>query len=272
MPSCSTLPGMPDRADGAIITNPDEPHVCQKPADRFAVDRYPSERWFNGTFWYNGVLLGAHRAILPQDWEQWDGNWFAMFRDPYSLAVSAYFRMLDYLRQRVEHKSNQREERRALECMSALGLPRDLDLLYRDRGRSAFDLGVPSHLLALARYAQARGRGAVTRMMTGVACPSCTPYHECRAAPETLDGTVWPETLEFTPPGAPTDEAGALALAIERLDGFRFVGMTDQWDLSICLFHAMIARVPGCTRRGITLPWSLVQTQHLTKRPELRLP
>lgn len=28
-------------------------------------------------------------------------------------------------------------------------------------------------------------------------------------------------------------------LALDRLDGFKFVGLTEKWDLSICLFHKM---------------------------------
>jgi hypothetical protein len=35
-----------------------------------------------------------------------------------------------------------------------------------------------------------------------------------------------------------------LALALSRLDGFRFVGLTDDWELSTCLFHAMHGRRP----------------------------
>jgi hypothetical protein len=30
-----------------------------------------------------------------------------------------------------------------------------------------------------------------------------------------------------------------VALAIERLDGFSFVGLEEEWPLSVCLFHVI---------------------------------
>lgn len=33
-------------------------------------------------------------------------------------------------------------------------------------------------------------------------------------------------------------ETADVALALRRLDGFAFVGLTDDWELSVCLFHA----------------------------------
>jgi len=38
---------------------------------------------------------------------------------------------------------------------------------------------------------------------------------------------------------SPADGRPNIELALSRLDGFAFVGLTDQWALSICLFHVM---------------------------------
>ena len=35
-----------------------------------------------------------------------------------------------------------------------------------------------------------------------------------------------------------------LSVALQRLKGFRFVGLTDEWELSICLFHLMHGKRP----------------------------
>lgn len=44
---------------------------------------------------------------------------------------------------------------------------------------------------------------------------------------------VWPRAHGCWNASAPD-----VALAVRRLDDFAFVGLTDEWDLSICLFHA----------------------------------
>ena len=35
-----------------------------------------------------------------------------------------------------------------------------------------------------------------------------------------------------------------VSVALQRLKGFRFVGLTDEWALSVCLFHVMHGRRP----------------------------
>ena len=35
-----------------------------------------------------------------------------------------------------------------------------------------------------------------------------------------------------------------MPLALERLKGFRFVGLTDDWERSVCLLHVMHDRQP----------------------------
>merc|ERR1711982_201734 len=38
-----------------------------------------------------------------------------------------------------------------------------------------------------------------------------------------------------------TGEHAHIALALDRLEnGFKFIGLTEEWNLSICLFHAML--------------------------------
>jgi len=69
-----------------------------------------------------------------------------------------------------------------------------------------------------------RNRGVVTKMLTAQ-----EGYANCCGDPHSfLDDDCC--ELEEEP-----DTRTALA----RLDGFKFVGLTEHWDLSICLFHAM---------------------------------
>jgi len=43
-------------------------------------------------------------------------------------------------------------------------------------------------------------------------------------------------------PGSPPPSEGESVLALKRLwEGFAFVGLTDEWELSVCLFHAKFA-------------------------------
>jgi len=59
-------------------------------------------------------------------------------------------------------------------------------------------------------------QGCTTRMLIGLPCGISHPS---------------------TPPHVPTENQ--TQLAISRLSGFAFIGLTDQWELSVCLFHAM---------------------------------
>lgn len=64
-------------------------------------------------------------------------------------------------------------------------------------------------ILEYARYAE----GCATRMMTGRLCMSGSDQH------------------------VPTEDD--VESAIKKLDDFVFVGLTEEWEMSICLFHRM---------------------------------
>ena len=65
---------------------------------------------------------------------------------------------------------------------------------------------------------------------------------ECTAAGIDLLGRIFPNRIAGTPqcvdPHSPRYIRPNLALALERLKGFAFAGLTDRWADSICLFHA----------------------------------
>lgn len=76
---------------------------------------------------------------------------------------------------------------------------------------------------------------------------SPTPPRDARHFAEELQGCatkmlVRPFRLDkqvCKGPGSPPPTEQESALALKRLqEGFAFVGITDQWDLSVCLFHA----------------------------------
>ena len=94
-----------------------------------------------------------------------------------------------------------------------------------------------------------RARGTAVRMLTGQA-----DGEVCNS------GYRWAErcdALGATPPD--------VALALRRLhEGFAFVGLTDEWALSICLFHAThggrchaveFANSRPTTSRTTRMPW-----------------
>lgn len=73
--------------------------------------------------------------------------------------------------------------------------------------------------MAAPEYA-ARMTGLVTKMLTGQSddsTPCSFVIGEC------VDQHVKPD----------------VDMALERLKGFKFIGLTEEWDLSVCLFHTM---------------------------------
>lgn len=82
-----------------------------------------------------------------------------------------------------------------------------------------------------------RLRGTVVKMITGQAHGlDCMNHGEPNSRSQKIGGRTGGATYlncDLAEPNA--------AKAVERLDGFAFVGIVEAWGLSVCLFHAMYA-------------------------------
>lgn len=132
---------------------------------------------------------------------------YGLFRSPARLIPSNYIRMLDAGGTLEAHAH-------AIACLSQLGMAlsrvQDTQML---RNFTAAD-GIGRE--ALRTYAFYR-QGHATRLMAG--------QGDARSA-----ASDCPAREQAVPD---------IALALQRLRGFRFVGLTDDWERSICLFHVM---------------------------------
>lgn len=73
-----------------------------------------------------------------------------------------------------------------------------------------------------------RNAGLVAKMLAG----------------DIIDATLctlvgWEMTDNQSDASKPCEEDANVTLALRRLDGFKFIGLTEEWELSICLFHKM---------------------------------
>jgi|EP00927_Polykrikos_kofoidii_P013985 hypothetical protein len=137
--------------------------------------KYPIDKYFKDVFRYP-PNPGNHLPILDEEWDEWKHNWFGVFREPASRALSSFYHF-------------------------GQGKGDMLDFVKKIQGQQASMLSV----------------GA-----TGMAKIRCE-FNQTDA-PTECDRMVEPD----------------VPLAIQRLDGFAFVGILEEFDMSICLFHKMM--------------------------------
>ena len=197
------------------LEHPYVPHKCHRASDYFMV-RFPPTVWFrNINFWpAANDGWGSHEIVNSRTFERFSGFFYGMFRQPGQLILSNYFRMLDYLH--------------VHQCLISLGMkltPPQLQSSGDDsmvsmlfRNFSTVDGIAAQALLIYARHRQ----GHVTRLLAGQGDRS--------SATSSCPGT--------------RQEIPNITLALERLKGFRFIGLADNWERSICLLHVMHGSQP----------------------------
>eukprot|EP00927_Polykrikos_kofoidii_P004011 TRINITY_DN1159_c0_g2_i1.p1 TRINITY_DN1159_c0_g2~~TRINITY_DN1159_c0_g2_i1.p1 ORF type:complete len:764 (+),score=147.16 TRINITY_DN1159_c0_g2_i1:38-2293(+) len=139
--------------------------------------KYPVDKWFKGVFRFP-ENPGEHRPIMENEWDQWNGFWVTILRQPEERTSSAWHHF-------GEGKGNMFKFQKAIQGQQANML-------------SAGHSGI-------ARVNCERNGGNVLRHLD-----------EC-------DNAVVPN----------------VSLAIKRLREFAFVGILEEYDMSICLFHAV---------------------------------
>lgn len=234
MSTCSTAADAPTLTYDAY-SDPDttlvyDAHKCMGATDLFAL-RYSHDEFFRGVFWdsedssascarpkhvrYVGEYelctnqcadscdFGQHRFVCEADFARFRGSFHGLWREPLRLAASNYVRLLD----------------------------------AGPNNSVVYDTSDAAFLDGLFAYANAT-RGRVTMLLAG-AMPAAGDGSSVfpaalRAASVAADYAMFaPAKDDGTPPAQPL-----LPLATQRLlTGFAFVGMTDEFSLTACLFH-----------------------------------
>ena len=211
MSACTLAPHAPSGKE-LSLKHPYVPHKCNRASDYFMV-RFPPKDWFrNINFWPAADDgWGSHEIVDSRTFQRFSGFFYGMFRQPGQLILSNYFRMLGHGASHVR------------QCLSRLGMK-----LPPPQLQSSGDDSMVSMLYhnfstvdgiavqALLMYAQHR-QGHVTRLLAGQGDHSSA-------------GSNCPGSGQEIP---------NITLALERLKGFRFTGLTDNWERSICLLHVM---------------------------------
>ena len=209
---CSTSPTAPI-GENVSLHHPYTPHRCHRASDYF-MKRFPPKEWFpRVAFWPAADEgWGKHDVISESAFQKFNGSFYGLFRSPSRLIPSNYIRMLDV------GGTEEAQLAHAITCLSQLGmavpewLGREHDTQLLRNFSAADSIGHE----ALRTYAHYR-RGHATRLMAGQG-DARSAASECPAREQAVPD---------------------IALALQRLGGFRFVGLTDDWERSICLFHVM---------------------------------
>lgn len=150
--------------------------------EKVFIMKYPASVWFQGLLWKKSNHWGDHAKVSQGVFDEFNGHFFGMFRDPAARARSSW--------------------------------------THFGQNWSPTKYG---------KYIQ----GIATKMLAGQEYGlDCTrrATRPCRTFTWLSNGSVVPSQ------GA---EVPNVALAVERLAGFKYVGLTEEYDLSVCLFHTM---------------------------------
>ena len=246
MGQCTNLPFAPRGNRSFALNHPYEPHWCSGATDYLFL-RFPPDLWFDRSesgsigsvprrtpsFWLENDF-GAHASVSQRTFAEYKGAFHGLFRAPHKLLPSNYFRCLDNAVMAPlaltptpevigpELRTNPKFYYfwRCLDWLGVSGELRRSKLLGRRLHN--FTSGDEWAAAAFLRYAQGR-QGHVSTMLS----------NELRDTPYGC-GCGGRLKYEVGPPSKK-----ATAVAISRLDGFKFVGLTDEWERSVCLFHRM---------------------------------
>lgn len=195
----------------------DSCHFDQGPKELF-VYKYPLREWFRDAFWTgftdnHSHDPGSHKPISQTNYDAWKGHFVGFFRSPESQLASAFNHFVASSREipdKITHKN----------------ITFETFVSGKDETRY------------LAKFAEV-SQGLVTKMLTALSPEDGNAKIKCQ-----FDFDNWlvedPEcTGQHCRWCLQKPDVKAQQLALERLDGFAFVGLLDYFDLSLCLFHAM---------------------------------
>eukprot|EP00438_Fugacium_kawagutii_P012228 Skav234080 [mRNA] locus=scaffold3591:23667:24668:- [translate_table: standard] len=192
------------------VADPGEDACPHRSSDNFTTKageffewKYPMKEWFPEVFWTShSPNPSSHRPILEEDHQMWKGHFVGLFRNPAARVGSAYNHFVASepgLSTRIKQTNNPAEW--------------------------------------LQTFSQV-ARGTVTQLLSGMFNENpkwCEfKFHELLSQD---DYQCKSPRCRGCVHELPSNRA--MDLAIERLHHFAFVGLTDFFDLSICLFHHM---------------------------------
>jgi hypothetical protein len=159
----------------------------------------------------------GHRALTSAIYEPWVGEWVGMFRTPLSRARSHYTHIVMKGQPEAMHAT----------CAS---LYPGTELMSTEQALGVSGGAAPFHA------------GLSVKMLAGQESGMCGFMH-CTNV--NASNTTWPYANSATwtvqngcqTPGTIVPDVD---LAIARLDGFKFVGLQEEWKLSVCLFHTLL--------------------------------
>lgn len=168
--------------------------------DNFFNYKYPYYIWFKDVFWHDLHNPGNHVPIDDVSFEEWSGNFYGMLRHPEERMVSSFLHFAD-------GQGDIRDYSRRLWGAQTKMLSGRDGVDHRAAIHCEFEPDIDSWAVPVLEAAAANSSDTSAQVI-GELCNS--------SAEDNVE------------------------LALERLStGFAFVGLTEQWDLSICLFHRM---------------------------------
>ena len=145
-------------------------------------------------------MSSGHHKVKSDEFEEWRGDWAGMFRAPSARSLSHY-----------NHVAT-----------------------TSDKG-SCEEMHPGSVQMTEREYVSANA-GLSVKMLAGQEDGMCG-FNFCRNADPSNLTQVGGKKFGCSAPGTVVPD---VETAIARLDGFKFVGLQEEWSLSICLFHAKL--------------------------------